>query len=92
MPRKKKEAIPVDPPMGQVLEIQRTEATMVSANQVVPGQVVKIPGGEFHKVVSVDPILDPSHPQLWANEVIARVQCDEGTKLVILKGRVELVA
>ena len=92
MPRKKKETSPADLPTGQVIEIQLPEATMVPANQVVPGQVVKVPGGEFHKVVSVDPILDPSHPQLWANEVIARVQDGVGTKLVILRGRVELAA
>jgi hypothetical protein len=92
MPRKKKETNPVDLPTGQVIEIQLPEPKMVPANQVMPGQVVKVPGGEFHKVVSVDPILDPSHPQLWANEVIAKVEDGSGTKLVILKGRVELVA
>ena len=90
MARKKQQEAPVQ--QASVIEIQIPEATMVPANQVVPGQVVKIPGGEFHKVVSVDPILDPSHPQLWANEVIARVQDGGGTKLVILKGRVELAA
>jgi hypothetical protein len=92
MPRKKKETNPVDLPTGQVIEIQLSEATMVSANQIVPGQVVRVPGGEFHKVVSVDPILDPGHPQLWANEIIARIEVGEGTRLVILKGRVELAA
>lgn len=90
MARKKQQEAPVQ--QATVIEIQISEATMVPANQVVPGQVVKVPGGEFHKVVSVDPILDPSHPQLWANEVIARVQDGGGTKLVILKGRVELAA
>jgi hypothetical protein len=92
MPRKKKPTVPPDLPSGNVIEIQPTEAMMVPANQVVPGQVVKVPGGEFRRVVAVDPILDPGHPQLWGNEVIARVQDGEGTKLVILKGRVELAA
>ena len=90
MARKKQQEAPVQ--QASVIEIQIPEATMVPANQVVPGQIVKVPGGEFHKVVSVDPILDPSHPQLWANEVIARVQDGGGTKLVILRGRVELAA
>ena len=89
MAKKKK---PTDLPPGQLIEIQPLEATMVPANQVVPGQVVKLPGGEYHRVVAVDPILDPGHPQLWANEVIARIQDGEGTRLVILKGRVELAA
>ena len=92
MPRKKKETSPADLPVASVIKIQPSEVTMVAANQVVPGNVVKIPGGEFHKVVAVDPILDPGHPQLWANEVIARIQDGEGTRLVILKGRVELAA
>lgn len=78
--------------MATVVEIQPPEATMVPANQVVPGQIVKVPGGEFRKVVSVDPILDPNHPQLWANEVIAKVEDGGRTRLVILKGRVELAA
>ena len=90
MARKKKQENPALPAV--VITIQPIEATMVAANQIVPGQVVKIPGGEFRKVVSVDPILDPSHPHLWANEVIAKVENDGGTKLVILKGRVELAA
>ena len=90
MARKKKQE--AQDKQASIIEIQIPEAKMVPANQVAPGQVVKIPGGEFHKVVSVDPILDPSHPQLWGNEVIARVQDGGGTKLVILKGRVELAA
>lgn len=92
MPRKKKPTVPLDLPPGSVIEIQPSEAMMVPANQVVPGQVVKVPGGEFRKVVAIDPILDPGNPQLWSDEVIARVQDGEGTRLVILRGRVELAA
>jgi hypothetical protein len=55
---------------------KETKTERIFAGQLQAGQTMVTPEGHLLKVVRVDPVYDPSKPNMLANEVIAYVEID----------------
>lgn len=52
----------------------------IFAGQLQAGQIIVTPEGHLLKVVRVDPVYDPSKPNMLTNEVIAYVEINNATQ------------